>query len=116
MNSKGWMIVLICLSAQLLLLQHSHTQRLKDEIRLLQQARAIDNDELREALHHLAQARNEQRADDVKSFVAGVAAAVSNPGKYTEVWHAGYERGAAVQQYADQREREAKYASENSQK
>lgn len=119
MNSKMWIAVLAVLAfveGQVLLLQHGHTQRLRDEIRLMQQARAIDSDELREALHNLLQARNDQRADDLKSFVAGVAAVVSNPGKYTEVWHAGYERGAQVQQYADQREREAKYTSEQSQK
>ena len=121
MVDKRWLIVLAAvafLEGQLLFLQYQKNNLLQSELSLTQQARKIDSDELREVLYHLSQARSEQQTAEVKNFVAGVAAAVTNPEKYQEVWHAGYERGSAVQQYATQLDIDAdavRYTSEKKQ-
>ena len=120
MVDKRWLIVLAVvafLQGQLLLLQYQNNNLLQSELSLTQQARRIDADELREVLYHLTQARSDQAAAEIKNFVAGVAAAVTNPEKYQEVWHAGYDRGSAVHQYAAQLENAGavKYTSENKQ-
>ena len=118
MVDRKWLIVLAVvafLEGQLLLLQYQRNNVLQSEMSLTQQARRIDADELREVLYHLTQAKADQQASEIKNFVAGVAAAVSNPEKYQEVWHAGYDRGSAVQQYATQLDIESggvKYTSE----
>lgn len=119
MDRKFWIIVLAIVAVfegQLLILQFGHARFLQTELELIQQARTIDHDELREVLYQLGQAREEQRADDVKSFVAGVAAAIASPKKYEEVWHAGYDRGSSVQQYVMQKENEAAYTTEKAAK
>lgn len=82
--------------------QHSYIKRLEQEIRLAQQAKNIDNDNIRDILHELSQVKMESEATSSRQFVAGVIEAITKPERYSEIWHSGYDRGVSVQQYADQ--------------
>lgn len=87
---------------QIILFQHAHITTLQQNLQLSHRAKEIESDQVVDLVNQLAQTRLEQSINDVKQFVAGVVATVNKPDHYSEVWHAGYDRGAAVQQYADQ--------------
>lgn len=94
--------VLLFLALQVVLYQYFYINRLEQEVRLAQKAKDIDSDNIRDILYELNQAKTENQFLGSKQFVAGVVEAIAKPERYSEIWHSGYDRGASVQQYADQ--------------
>jgi hypothetical protein len=95
------LMITVALGLQVILFQHQQISSLRDDLRLSQRAKDIETDQSIDLMHQLTQAKLENSTLATKYFVAGVVEAVSKPDRYAEVWHAGYDRGTAVQQDAD---------------
>ena len=98
----SFVIVFFCVQA--IILQQHHILLLQHECQLRVKAAEIETAQCDDLEFQLAQMRLTKEITDVKQYVTGVVAAISNPEHYAEVWHAGYDRGTVVQQYADQLE------------
>lgn len=100
---NNWAIALIAtvaLSLQVILFQYQQISSLRQELRITQKAKEIEQDQSQELMFQLSQAKMENSSLSTKYFVAGIVEAVTKPEHYSEIWHAGYDRGAATQEYA----------------
>jgi hypothetical protein len=95
-----WVFVVFALF-QFVIFQNYQISRLDQEIRLAQQARQIESDQIRDLMYALSNAKVEQESIGNRQFVAGVIESVTKANHYAEIWHNGYDRGTANQQYAD---------------
>jgi hypothetical protein len=95
-----WVLVVFAIF-QFAIFQNYEINRLHQEIRLAQQAKQIDSDQIRDLMYTLTNSKMEQESIGNRQFVAGVVEAVTKPDHYSEIWHNGYDRGTAIQQYAD---------------
>lgn len=93
-------IATLALLLQVILFQHQRISSLNQELRITQKAKEIEQDQSQELMFQLSQSKMENSAMATKYFVAGVVEAVTKPEHYSEIWHAGYDRGAATQDYA----------------
>lgn len=103
-NLNRW-VAAICASIVILLLQVIVTQyctisELHNEMRLLQTANRLEHEQIADLSYELERIRDEKSTVGLQQFVAGIVTAVENRNQYTEVWHDGYNRGAAVAAYA----------------
>lgn len=73
---------------------------LRNQLRINESSSRLANDQIGELTYQLLQKSNEDRFSDMREFVAGAVDALRRPEYYNEVWHAGYDRGASVEQYA----------------
>ncbi|NBU73213.1 MAG: hypothetical protein EBS53_17545 [Bacteroidetes bacterium] len=87
--------------AQIALSQHLELNRLHTATAVNNSATRISDEQIRDLMYELQQARITEEAEKTKWFVAGVVAATARPDHYNEVWHAGYDRGQSVQAQAD---------------
>jgi hypothetical protein len=94
-------LILAGLAGQFMLAQHSEIKYLQKSLQLQQEYRRINDDDIRSLVAELQQARSQAEGEKTRQFVAGVVAATQDPKPFAEIWHAGYDRGAAAQQYAD---------------
>jgi len=103
MKSMPW-IVVVCvttLAGHVLIQNHSRVKLLEETVKLSEQARKIEHDEVRDLMYALQQEKGNNEAIAMKSFVAGVVDNMKRPDYYNEIWHAGYDRGSENQKYAD---------------
>jgi hypothetical protein len=103
-KTNPWMVATAAisfLSLQIIIFQLFAINRLHEEIRISEKAKSIENDQSQELMYQLTQMKAEMEAAGTRQFVAGVVEAVSKPDHFTEIWHNGYDRGAATTQYAD---------------
>jgi len=109
MKSMPWFIV-VCVVT---LFGHAHiytsnqTKMLKENVKLTEQARQIEHDEVRDLMFALQEERGKNEVVAAQSFVAGVVDTLNRPDHYQEIWHSGYDRGTEVQKYADSAKPEA---------
>lgn len=87
---------------QIALTQYNLITMLKQEVSLLEKENNIEKEEIRDLLFQLSQNSLEKEAIGVKHYVAGVVDTINKPDYFREIWHSGYDRGSANQQYVDQ--------------
>jgi hypothetical protein len=103
-------VITCCLSLVLLQITINSwfdANRLRDELRITKEAMKIADDQIRDITYELQQARVADEADHTRWFVAGVVSAAERPEYYNEIWHAGYDRGSAVQAAANELEKKS---------
>jgi hypothetical protein len=103
-NRNVWVIgslIAFGAMAQIIFLQAYRINTLYSELEIVSRAKDVESDQSAELMYQLTQLRNQQEIDGMKQYVAGVVQAVNNPKHINEVWHAGYDRGAAVQRDTD---------------
>lgn len=98
-------VVSICFSVVILLAQVIVTQYmvisgLQTELRFAQSAHRLAADQITDLTYQVDRAREELTAQNTQQFIAGVVTAIDRRDDYTAIWHDGYSRGTAVQQYA----------------
>jgi hypothetical protein len=103
-NLNRW-VAAICVSVVILLMQvivtqYSMISELNNELRLVHVANRLEHEQMTDLTYELERVRSESTAVGLQQFVAGIVSAVDHKDQYTEVWHDGYNRGAAVAQYA----------------
>lgn len=92
------------LATQIFMLQRSQILTLQTELAFATRAHAIDRDQIADISYQLLQLKNQQETDNIRQYVAGAAAVLNKPEYYEQIWHAGYDRGTAVQQYTQNAE------------
>lgn len=100
MKNNLWamaLMITIALSLQVILFQYQQISTLREDLRLSQKSKDIEADQSRDLMNQLTQAKLENSALATRFFVSGVVEAVANPDRYSEIWHAGYDRGTSVQ-------------------
>jgi hypothetical protein len=88
--------------SQIALTQHNLITMLKQEISLLERENNIEKEEIRDLLFQLSQSNAEKESIGIKHYVSGVVDTINKPDYFREIWHSGYDRGSANQQYVDQ--------------
>jgi len=89
------------LFCQIIVAQYIESQSLRRELRIAERALNIEAAQVADLTYQLQQSRVDQSAAATQNFVSGVVSAVEERDRYNEIWHAGYDRGAAVQQYVN---------------
>lgn len=79
---------------------HATVTSLRDQLRISESSNRIASDQIGDLTYQLLQRNSEKEFTGMREFVAGAVDALRRPEYYNEVWHAGYDRGAAVEQYA----------------
>lgn len=98
--------VLALVFGQILVSQNNTISILKHEISLLERENNIEREEIRDLLFQVSQNKLEKEAIGIKHYVSGVVDTINKPDYFSEIWHSGYDRGVANQQYADQFKKE----------
>jgi hypothetical protein len=73
---------------------------LRDQLRIVEASNRIANDQIGELTYQLLQKNTEDKFANMREFVSGAVDSLRRPEYYSEVWHAGYDRGVVVEQYA----------------
>ena len=68
----------------------------QEDIRLLEQARKIDADQIRDILFAAQQAQTMIEGEKTRAYMAGFTQAQTKP-DLTQLWHSGYDRGMQTQ-------------------
>lgn len=98
MNTRTIAVVVALVSfLQIGIYQWTEIQSLRREVRLLENAKDILEDQTRELAMSVSNLTAESEASATRNFVLGVMAASKNPDYYNSVWHDGYDRGTQVQ-------------------
>lgn len=105
MQSLNKWLVSICVSvviilAQVIVTQYSVISGLQTELFFIKSAHRLATDQIADVSYQLMCARNERDTQSMQQFVAGVVATIDKKDDYSAIWHDGYNRGTAVQQYA----------------
>lgn len=79
---------------------------LRQKVEMAEMAHNIEMAQINDLQYQLEVQRDNSDTAEARGFVAGAVDAVQRRDYYSEIWHAGYSRGTAVQQYANQLERE----------
>lgn len=116
MQSLHKWIVSICISvvvllAQVIITQYSIITSLRTEISFAKASHRLSSDQVSDMMYELSKVRSELEGIATQNFVAGVTAAIERRDEFQAVWHNGYDRGVAVQQYAAQVSEENKTAA-----
>lgn len=101
MNLNKW-VASVCISVVVVLVQVIVTQwmcisNLRCRLEIAEQADRINDDQIRDLAMQMETLRITNESEGHKNFVAGVIKATQTPNLYKEVWHAGYDSGAAVE-------------------
>lgn len=112
MQSLNKWLVSICVSVVIILVQIITTQysiisSMRAELDFAKASSRLSSDQISDMMYELSKIRSQVENTGTQQFVAGVAAAIERRDEFTSIWHAGYDRGVEVQQYAD------KIAAEN---
>lgn len=70
-------------------------------IKLADQKSKIDNDQIRDLLIMSQQTNYKIESARTEGYVSGAVDVIHKPDRYNAIWHAGYDRGVAVQIDAD---------------
>lgn len=105
MQSLNKWLVSLCFSVVILLTQVIVTQYMvisgmRTELNFARAAHRLASDQIADLTYQVECVRNERDTHNTQEFIAGVVAAIERRDEYTAVWHDGYSRGTAVQQYA----------------
>lgn len=98
-----WFVVVcvVTISVHIQIHTHNRTLILEESVKLVEQARKIEHDEVRDLMYMLQDEKGRSESVATTSFVAGVVDTLNRPEYYQEIWHSGYDRGTEVQKYAD---------------
>jgi hypothetical protein len=102
--SKSWGLFLgaaVFFLLQIVFHQFYEIKSLKEEVRLAEKSKQIEQDQCRELMYHLSNMKIENESLAIKEFVAGVTASLKNS-RYGEVWHEGYDRGVEVKSFENE--------------
>jgi len=103
-NRSVWVIgalIAFGILAQIILLQTYRITQLQTALDIASRAKDVETDQSAELMYRLTQLQNQLEHDGIKQYVAGITRALEKPDHYDAIWHAGYDRGAKVQQDAD---------------
>lgn len=96
---SGGLAGLLCGSIIYLFSLQGTVEQLREQVRIGAASQRIANDQIADLTYQLQQAKTEQQFANTREFVAGAVDALRRPEYYEEIWHAGYDRGTAVEQY-----------------
>jgi len=116
MNVNKWILsacfcVLFVLS-QVIVTQWAWINHLRRQVDIFNQANRIEENMVQDIMMQLTNAKYENSTVGSQQFVAGVLAAIQDPDRYNEIWHAGYERGTDVQRYDSKFKKESAYTGQ----
>ena len=94
-------IVSLC-AAQFIIYQNYKIENLNDLVRFGEKARQIDQDQIRDIMYSLQNAKIEKESANSAGFVAGIIDATNRKDVYSEIWHSGYSRGSENQILMDE--------------
>lgn len=103
MKSLPW-IVLVCvvtIFGHVVINYQKENSDLKREIVLIQKAKDIESDQVRDLMYSLQNEQSKNESIASRNFVHGVVEALNRPDYYQKIWHAGYTRGTDTQMLAD---------------
>jgi Tfp pilus assembly protein PilN len=108
-------IIIGGLLGQIVTAQYIENKSLVRELRITNQALRIESEQTAELMYQLQRLQAERDTVATQNFVAGITAAFDKQNRYNEIWHAGYDRGSAVQQYVDSLDTQtsAQYTGQN---
>jgi hypothetical protein len=112
----GGFFVMFGLAMQIFVAQLVEIMSLRRELRIAQQACHIETQQSEDLAQQLSQLKAENLAIGTRQYIAGVIDTFSRPEKYSAIWHNGYDRGMATQQYADQLMGSSEYTTITSEK
>lgn len=99
MNTRSVAAIVFLVSfLQIGIYQWTEIQSLRREIRLLNEAKDILEDQSRDLAMTVTKLTSENDSVATKNFVLGVVSANKSPELYNSVWHDGYERGTQTNQ------------------
>lgn len=107
MNTVNKWMFSICFSvvvilAQVIVAQYIAISGLRNQLEYAKSASRLSNDQISDLTYQLSQAREAISTERTQEYVAGIVAAIDRRDELSAVWHDGYSRGTAVQQYASE--------------
>ena len=116
MHSLNKWLVSICASIVIVLVQVIVTQYAvitsqRTELSFMRTSGRISEDQISDMMYELSKLRAELETNSTQQFIAGVAAAIERRDEFNAIWHAGYDRGSATQQYVNDLDRADKTAA-----
>lgn len=116
MQSLNKWLVSICVSvvivlAQIIVTQYSIISSQRAELSFVRTNGKIASDQIADMMYELSKLRAELETKATHNFIAGVAAAIERRDEFNAIWHEGYDRGAATQQYVNELDRSGKTAA-----
>ena len=116
MNANKWILSAAAstavILAQVIVTQWMWISNLSAQASINAEARSIAADQIQDLMMQIENLRSQQETVAVQQFVAGAVAAYHSPDRFSQVWHDGYDRGAAVQKYAAETEKKTAYTKE----
>lgn len=102
MGTRSFCVALAAsfVAGQVLLHQWWEIQSLKREIRLLESAKEIVEDQVRELGMSVSSLVSERDSVATRHFVMGVLESARRPDYYGGVWHDGYDHGVQTHKYS----------------
>lgn len=118
MKALPWIIAVcsLALAGHSWIHLQAKTESLKETVSLIDQARKIDNDQIRDLMHELRATHQITEAEKTRYFVLGALDHMHQPEHYSEIWHDGYNRGTEVQKMANEAIKDQKASSEEKSK
>jgi len=100
---------IVIVLVQVIVTQWTWIEHLKQQVELVSKAKDIESDQVLDLMIQLSSAKSETASAGTQHFVSGVMAAIQSPDHYSEVWHAGYDRGSEVEDYIASLDKEKTY-------
>jgi hypothetical protein len=105
MQSLNKWLVSICFSvfvilAQVIVTQYMMISHLRSQLEFNQTAHRLASDQIADMMYELDRVRSTRDTNNLQQFVAGAVTMIDRRDDFTAMWHDGYNRGTAVQQYA----------------
>lgn len=105
MQSLNKWLVSICFSvfvllAQVIVTQYMLLSNLRTQLEFSRSAHRLATDQISDVMSELDRVRSERDSNNMQQFVAGAVTMIDRRDEFTSIWHDGYSRGVAVQQYA----------------
>lgn len=103
-NLNKW-VAAICVSVVVILAQVITTQymvisNLRTELNFARTAHRLAMDQIADITYQLDRLHEERTTHNTQQFIAGIVSTIDRHDEYSAIWHDGYSRGVAVQQYA----------------
>lgn len=103
-NLNKW-VAAICVSVVVILAQVITTQymvisNLRSELDFARASHRLATDQIADITYQLDRLREERDTTSTQQFIAGIVSTIDRHNDYSAIWHDGYSRGTAVQQYA----------------
>jgi hypothetical protein len=105
MNSLNKWVFSICFSvvvilAQVIVAQHITISGLQSQLEYAKSACRLSGDQISDMMYQLSQLQDERNFERTQNYIAGVVDTIDRRDEFSAIWHDGYSRGTAIQQYA----------------